>query len=111
MSLTTDEIKAVSDIEISKPIHIARWRGDVYIRSLDADEWTAFERTARDSPDEATLELVIASACDESGNCLFGLSDKEWLRKKNGQAVMTIANVAVEWNGLSDFNVKELEKN
>jgi hypothetical protein len=94
--------------------------GRVYVGRMTAterDEWSA-SGWATDADGQpvrnranATGRLLACCLCDGKGKRLFNLADAEQLGKLPGPVTDKIGPVALAWNGLTEAEVEDAEKN
>ncbi|MCT2531021.1 phage tail assembly chaperone [SAR92 clade bacterium H921] len=103
--------KAV-DLDIQN-VPVPEWGGDICIRGLTARERDHFEASIGQSANLENLRarLVVLSICDETGERVFKDSDATELGKKNAMVVNRLFDICRNMSGMSDADVKELEKN
>ena len=91
----------------------------ITIRGLTAGERDSFETSLFDGSKKRQIsnaeniraKLVVRCAVNSEGNRLFSDDDVVKLAKKSGAAVDRLFDVAQELSGLTNRDVKELEKN
>ena len=119
--LTKEQILAAQDVE-PVPVEVPEWGGTVYVRPMSAGERDRWEGELLERG-EKRKESIAASVenlravflakclCDETGKLLFGPEDIEALSAKSYKALDRAYEAAQSINGLSESDVKELEKN
>ena len=118
--LTKEQILGANDAEpVSVPV--PEWGGTVYVRPMSAgerDRWEG-ELLARTEKRKEGIAAAVENLravflakclCDESGKLLFGPDDLAALAGKSYRAIDRAYDVAQSINGLSEADVKELEK-
>ena len=103
-------------------VAVPEWGGTIRLRSLTGAERDAFEAAVfgRDGDPEAPhrvnylnmrARLVALSAIGEDGQRLFEDGDIEALGKKNAAALDRLFDVCQRLSGITEHDVKALEKN
>ena len=114
MSLTRDDILAISDVVIEK-LEMQDWGGDVYIKTISGADYVALQALKPgqgDDEDPDSLEKVIViGTCDEKGTCLFNNDDIPALKNKAFKNLERLSMKILELNGLSTQQAEEAEKN
>jgi hypothetical protein len=116
--LTKEEILAAPDV-VTERVSVPQWGGDVYIRSMSADERDAFEALTyetRGKDVKANLRgirarLLAFCLADAEGTRLFDEADILALGKKNAAAVDKLWSVARRLNAMDQRDVEELAGN
>jgi hypothetical protein len=115
--LNAQEILAVNDVKI-EAVPVPEWGGSVLVRSLEGYERDQYETQWLNSRagkkvtlDNIRARLVAMSLCDAEGNRLFTDSQVKTLGKKSAAALDRIFTVAQKLSGLTQEDIKELEKN
>jgi len=113
--LTKEQIQAADD---RKPIKVSvpEWGGDVYVKIMSGRDRDAFESYRVLKPEgermvDIRAHMVILTAVDEDGRPLFTMDDIGWITNKSAAALDKIYEVSSEANGISEADIKELEKN
>jgi len=118
LPLTREVILGIRDSRMEL-VEIPEWQGDMYIRSLTAAERDAWEASIVSIDDQGNRQsnmanlrarLVVRTACLVDGSPLFMESDAEILGSKSAAAVDRAFAVAARLSGITDRDVKELEK-
>ena len=113
--ITAAQLTAVNDFEIEE-VEVPEWGGWVYIRSLSARERDLFEGSIGAVAGKQNLanlraRLVVLCLCDEDGNRILEDDQSEFLGAKNAQVINRLFEKARRLSGMTDKDVKELEKN
>lgn len=116
--LTKSDILGRKDVKIER-VDVPEWgRHDfVHVRSMMADERDAFEadyvevKGTKKRLDNFRARFCVRVICDSKGTLLFEEADAAALGKKNAAAVDRIFDVGSRLAGMSEDDVKELEKN
>jgi len=113
--ITAAQLSAVKDFEI-EAIEIPEWGGWVNIRSLSARERDLFEVSigavmGKQNLSNMRARLVVLCLCDEDGNRIFEDNQADELGAKNALVINRLFDKARKLSGMSDEDVKELEKN
>jgi len=108
-------IKDANDLPLT-PVECPTWDCTIYVRTMKGSERDDFEHFASKATRKKDnrglkLELVMLTACDETGALLFLPEDREWLPTKSAVELDRIANASLAANGFSDKDVEQLEKN
>ena len=112
------DIWGIDDLQ-TKDVRVPEWRMVITIRGLTAGERDSFETSLFDGSKKRQIsnaeniraKLVVRCAVNSEGNRLFSDDDVVKLAKKSGAAVDRLFDVAQELSGLTNRDVKELEKN
>lgn len=96
--LSREIILTLNDVRV-QAVDVPQWGGSLYVRSLAGSERAAFF-AALGSDSLTAAHMVAWCASDEKGNRLFSDADIEALSKKDGKALDTVANAALQFNGL-----------
>lgn len=121
MALNREQILA----QVQHPLEVERvkvpeWGGEVLIREWSGEERDRFEgsfvdpETGKRKPDameNIRARIVALSVIDEKGEHQFSLDDVEALGRGSARALNRIFDKARLLHGLSDQDLKELEKN
>ena len=117
MTLTRDTILSADDLP-KVLVPVPEWGGDVYVRSLTANERDFIELMYMDLRDDKKAKqlklratVCAMSIVDESGKRLFSESDIEALGRKSYKALDRVKTAAEKLNALTADEVDELEKN
>ena len=113
--LTRDAIFKADDLETEK-LDIPEWGGSVYVRTVTCAERDALEGKfleQKENNEPLCFRVLWAVACtvDADGNRYFSDEDAATLGTKSGKAVGRIFNVAQRLSGMTDDDVKAMEKN
>jgi hypothetical protein len=112
--LSKESIFQINDVQIV-PVDVPEWYGSVCVKTItakDQDVWSAeVAKQKKESRANFQASFLVMCICDESGTLLFSRSDADALGNKSAGALNRIFNVASRINGLSESDVKELEKN
>lgn len=121
--LDKSSITDVHDQQVTGPISVPEWGGDVHVRSMDGkelDEWQEnMYLRVKGAPDGEMKSvrgiaafLLVRTLSDAKGERLFGSSkeDLDIIISKNGEVLETLRDIAMEFNGLKPDN-EEVEKN
>jgi hypothetical protein len=105
-------------------VKVPEWKcGEVYVRSLTAEERSAYEgsftRFGRDGKPTRDMgqvrlargKLAALGICDEKGRRLFSDDDAHELSRKNARAVDRICDKIAELSGMTDEAVEEEKGN
>jgi hypothetical protein len=108
--LSIDDILQADDSKV-EPVKCPEWSGDVYIRSLTADERDKLERVISEGISE-TVALVSLSLCNEDGKSLnITPVQMKSLGRKAAGPMRRIAEQAMELNGWTEAARETIEKN
>ncbi len=113
MSLTKEAILTADDLPREK-VHVEQWGGDVFVRSLTAQEATEFGLAmTSEGKDNSNCqaELAVKVIVNEEGVRLFNDGDAIALGKKSRIPVNTVFEIAQRLSGLDPEAAEELEKN
>ncbi len=113
--ITAAQLAAAKDFEI-EAVEVPEWGGWVNIRSLSARERDLFEESIGAEEGKQNLvnlraRLVVLCLCDEDGGRIFQDGQAEELGAKNAQVISRLFDLARKLSGMTDADVKELEKN
>jgi hypothetical protein len=112
--LTKEQILNASDSKI-EAIDIPEWGGQVFIRTISGTERDNFEQSiVKGKGTDLTnlrAKFCVLVICDESGNRIFNDNHVSVLGKKSAAALDRIFDAGRKLNGMTDGDVKELEKN
>lgn len=110
MSLTIEQILAANDSGVRK-VSCPEWGGDVYVRTLSADERDAFEASVQDTG-IVRATLVAVALCSEDGTPL-GPSpvQVEALGRKASGPIDRIVEATMELNTMRPQDMAKLEGN
>lgn len=110
MSLTLEQILAANDSGVKK-VACPEWGGDVFIRSLTADDRDKIEDAKREGVCIRAL-MVGLSLCDENGKPLKPTTAQiRGLGLKSAKVMERVADAVLELNGLTAAAEEETEKN
>ena len=108
--LSRDSILSASDINL-KPVEVTEWGGLVYLRSMSGIQRDRFEqRCTGKNLDNIRATLVALTACDGSGQRLFGDADIPALGDKSAAALDRLFWASMELNRIGEKDVEELKK-
>jgi len=115
MSLTREQILQADDRKVV-PVNTPEWGGQVFVRSMTADERDEYEQDRAEAKgDDADknlkgvrASLVARTLCDEQGDLLFTEDDVAALGKKSAKAMSRVFNAAAKLNLLTDSDIAEL---
>lgn len=111
LALTREQFLAPAAPRLDS-VDVPELGGVVHLRALTAGERDAFEAEhVRRKERDFRARLVAATACDADGVRLFTPADVPALSDLPATTLDPIVKAAVKLNGLSDEDVKELEKN
>lgn len=115
--LTRDSILAQSDLPKVK-VEVPEWGGVLWVRSMTGSERDAFEADAYllqkqygegiGAIRNLRARLVVATACDESGQLLFTKADADAVGGKNAHALDRVFQASQRLNGMSDTAVESM---
>ena len=113
-----DKIKTANDRPLIT-VDVPEWECDLRIRGMsgaDRDEFEsrALARKTRGGdvdPRGLRVSILIRCICDVDGNPLFTDDDAEWLAGKSGAVIDRLSQIAQCASGMTDDEVKEIEKN
>lgn len=113
-TLTKDLIFQADDLKVV-PVEVPEWGGQIFVRSMksiDRDRMEALV-TSTDPKAKTNLraQMVVMTACLESGEPLFTQADVGSVGNKSAAAVDRIFTAALKLNNFSDEDVAVLEKN
>lgn len=105
-------ILSANDLE-SVGVDVPEWGGEVLMRGLTAGERDHFEASIGSDVNLENLRsrLVVLCIVDEQGERIFKNNDAQNLGKKSAQVVDRLFDKARKISGMSDDDVKEMEKN
>lgn len=116
--LTREQILKADDLK-SEVVSVPEWGGSVRVKTLTGAERDEFEAlivtlegkkvVVKNSRGIRSL-LASLSICDEKGAAVFSRKDVEELAKKSSLALDRIFAVASRLSGLTEKDVKELER-
>ena len=117
-NLSRDDILGADDLQ-SEAVEVPEWNGTVYIRTMTGEERDRFEASLvridgakfEDITRNLRARLVCLTAVDENGESLFTLDDIQKVGAKSSKALDRLYEVAERINGLTEKDVKDLEKN
>jgi hypothetical protein len=112
MELTKEQILEADDLQIEK-VETPEWGGHVFVRSLNADESYAYNKSNLNESGEVKdknfiVEYCSFVMCNSKGERIFTSEDVERLGKKNTKALVRVYEVGKKLNG---DDIEELEKN
>jgi hypothetical protein len=111
--LTKNEILAAKD-ELVISLDVPEWGGELGIRAMSVGERDKYENDFIRNKDKGVenfrTKFLIATICDEEGNCIFDKDDIEKLMKKSIKAGNRVWNAAMAHNAISNDDVEELAK-
>lgn len=115
MLLTKSQILEAKDLP-TKDVYVPEWGGTVRIKTMTALEKDQFEKTVFSSEGKVNMEGMRAKLCahtiiDENGQRLFSEFEIEKLGGKGSKALERVFTIAQELNGISNKDLKEMEKN
>lgn len=112
--LTKEQILNANDSKI-EAIDIPEWGGQVFIRTISGTERDNFEQSIIKGKETDLTNLrakfCVLVICDENGNRIFNDNHVSVLGKKSAAALDRIFDAGRKMNGMTDSDVKELEKN
>jgi hypothetical protein len=116
--LNKESIRAASDLK-HEVVAVPEWGGDIRVRGMTGSERDAFEAsyfTGTDKDRKMNLDnirarLVVLCCVDEHGDRIFENADLGWLGNKSGSALARVYEVCQRLSGLTNGDVKALEKN
>ena len=115
MLLTRQQIVDADDLP-TKDVNVPEWGGTVRVKTMTALEKDKWEISCLTDDKKSNLEAMRAKLAahtivDESGQRLFTEFDVEKLAAKSAKAIERIYNIAQKLNGISDKDLKDMEKN
>lgn len=116
--LNKDAIKSSADLK-SEVLAVPEWGGEVKVRGMTGTERDAFEasmfvgdgKERKMNLDNMRARIVVLCCVDENGDRIFENGDVGWLGNKSGSALDRVYDVARRLSGMTEKDVKELEKN
>ena len=117
--LSKQQILAAEDM-VTRQVNVPEWGGDVIVRMLTGLERDQFDASIVGDADMKgkqerlhNIRARLLSLClvDQEGNRLFAEADVIALGAKCAKAIDRIYGIAAALSGISDDDVKELEKN
>ena len=109
--LSIDDILKANDREIRK-ITCPEWSGDVYIRSLTADERDQLDKQFQAGLVGNRAAMVAVSLCDEQGKSLnVTPAQAKALGTKAGAPMERLVDTILEINGMRPEDIEEMRKN
>jgi|TARA_R110000744_G_scaffold359636_1_gene466962 hypothetical protein len=113
--LSKDDILGVEDLA-TEEVQVPEWGGIVALRELKGSERDSFEEGSLDKNRNVTManmraRLVALSAVDDEGQRIFSEKDAVKLGSKSASALDRLFGVACRLSGITDDDVKDLEKN
>lgn len=111
--LTKQDIFAAKDDTIIS-LDVPEWGGTIGIKAMTVGERDKYENEFLKNKDRGVdnfrTKFLIATICDEEGNCIFTKDDIERLAKKSITTANRVWNAAMAHNALSNDDVEELAK-
>jgi hypothetical protein len=107
--LSRDAILGAKDDRIRR-VEVPELGGEVCVGSLTVAEADRI-RSLGQGGTPASVVIAVLTVCDEAGARLFTDADIETLKALPASAVTTIANAALEHNGLVEASAASAEKN
>ena len=111
--MSVEQILAASDSQIEK-VECPEWGGDVYVRTITADERDRFEArfSARTDKGGVRADLVALALCDEAGKPLRPTdAEIKALGTKSSGVMDRVFTAVMQLNKMLPSDVEELEKN
>ena len=113
--LSKDDILGVEELS-TEDVEVPEWGGMGTLRELKGSERDTFEENSLDKNRNVTManmraRLVALSAVDEDGKRMFSEKDAVKLGSKSASALNRLFGVACRLSGITDDDVKDLEKN
>lgn len=112
--LTREQILGANDLPRVK-VKVPEWGGDVYVKTMDGAERTAFEAAQigdkENNVNRIRARLCVACVVGEDSVPLFTEDDVDALQKKSGAALTRVMLPAMKLNKLSDADFQELVGN
>ena len=116
--LNKEQILTADDLR-TEVVDVPLWGGSVSVKMLTGIERDAFEASVVvgiGANQKTNLRNIRARLCaitmvDDEGNRLFSDADVVSLGRKSSAALDLVFSVAQKLNGLTDADVKDLEKN
>lgn len=114
--MTAATIFAVDDVEIEKVELPEPYKGHIYMKNMDGDEWDTYQDSIVDKDDDGnrTLNLkqsrakmITRCACNEKGELIFTDGDIPTLCKKSAKLLEHLTKVAQRLNGMGEEKKKE----
>ena len=116
MALTRDQILGSDDLP-REAVDVPLWGGEVFVRAFMGEQRQEFKNLAiqHEAGDVDELDLVallvIATTVGDDGELLFTPDDLPALKKKNADALVTVGNVALRINGLTEESIENITGN
>lgn len=111
MALTRDQFFVAVPPKLDS-VDVPQLGGQVMLRELTAGERDAFEAAhVKNKERDFRARIVAATVCDADGARIFSAGDVPALSNLPATTLDPVFKAAVKINGLSDDDVKELEKN
>lgn len=109
--LTLDEIIGVDDLD-EEPIYIAKWGGNVVIRSITKREFDGMRKAARARNAKGKVNEILERELIRSGvvKPRITLADYERLQEKSPGPLVEILNAIYKKSGLERESEKERER-
>lgn len=92
------------------PLEVPEWGGTIYLRAMSLRDMLKL-RPLIQSDQDITANLVVGSACDESGELLFKPEDLDAVAAKSNAALQRIALAVLKLNKLGSAEADALAKN
>lgn len=112
--LSKSAILAANDLK-HEDVAVPAWGGKVRVRAMTGMERDAFRASIASEAGvpvgRFSAALLAATIVDETGTCLFTLSDVEALQAKSAASLDGPAEVAMRLNGLGGKSDAEAAKN
>ena len=112
--LTKDQILSAQDLQ-REEVDVPEWGGKVWVQAMTGTARDAFEagilKGGKLESHNLRAKLAVASIVDDKGAPMFTESDIDKLGGKSAAALDRISAVAQRLSGLSEADVKDLEKN
>ena len=115
MALSKDQILNADDQKIEK-VDVPEWGGEVCIKTMSGHQRDKYESDcikASERKDFVNMraKLAVLTICDEEGNLVFDEKEINSLTRKSASALEKVFAASCKLNGITDDDVKELEKN
>lgn len=120
--LSREQIQNAQDFK-KESVEVPEWGGTVYIRTMTAGHFDAYQIRAMESRGvddalnpqairDARVILISYTLCDASGDLLFDDEEGiEILRQKDGLVIDRLSEKAMAINGLSEAAIEDAKKN
>jgi hypothetical protein len=93
-------------------LEVPEWGGTVYLRQISGAERDAFEASVMGNKlNNLRGRFAVLVLSDENGKRMFLDSEANSVGEKNGKALDRVFEAGRKFNGMTDDDVAELEKN